>query len=331
MKLLNIAVSILLIPSLVAGDQKLSHDAKALLKRPRLGAAEITWGSGTHNRADIVRVTDGFVALRSGSGPTCENVEWARIAKVKWYKPGHSEPYFPPLAIALLIPLIPIVVIEELFTHPEDIGTAFELIGLLPAYGVQALFSAAKRSIGHHDPKLGSWEAAHPQPGQGIERIKFDDRQGQRIERQVVAVRAGRYRLEDGKLYTRYDDDADNETSALIRFECDELVSTSPVYLRLRTHTVPDHAGAPIVGRWWKEHGVEGPDIWEFRADGTFQVERLLERSSGFYKKTDGTVDIQWTSPSPGREAWHVGRKNGYLSIVRGIETNAFKRRPQFD
>src|SRR5580658_9755557 len=69
MKLLNIAVSILLIPTLVAGEPQLSHDAKALLKKSRVGYSDITWRDGTHENVEVLRVTDSFIAVRQSG--TC--------------------------------------------------------------------------------------------------------------------------------------------------------------------------------------------------------------------------------------------------------------------
>jgi len=260
-------LSILVIPALLAAQDQ---------AKTRTGPAWIAWKNGTRDYAEIVRVTDSFVAIRQHQTRTCENVEWSRVADIK-----HLES----TDISVLAALVSI-----LFTFP-----------MLPYWGI-------KQAIGEHDPKLGSWESVAP--NQPAVRLRFtygENHLGEGgIIKQLALVRTGRYRIENRTLFMRYDDEP-NEPSVGVRFECDELLVDAAEPFRMRTRQEEGHAQAPIVGRWRRDE-----NIWEFHSDGTFQAERIGREDSGNYKKAKHGVDITWTQ---GQENWQISTANGSLFI----------------
>jgi hypothetical protein len=174
MKLLEISPSILLIPVLIAGPaDQLSHDAKALLKKPRLGTPEITRRDGTHARAQIVRVTDRFVTVRQNQ--TCENVDASQIAKVEWEPSGGIRDFGVEIIGSILfaaasIPFLLVYIPFGLARHELTGDDAAELLLFAPLIPLSALWypiSETKQAIASHhathDPRLGSWQssAAH--------------------------------------------------------------------------------------------------------------------------------------------------------------------------
>ena len=335
MKLLEISFSILLIPALIAGPaNQLSHDAKALLKKPRLGTPVIIWRDGTHDRVELVRVTDSFIAVRQRSTRTCENIDVSRIDKVDWPSEGGHNlgreildgVVFGAAAIPFLLVWLPIGVAH----HDLTADDAFTLLLLIPAIPVALLWypiDAATRAIASHDSKLGSWESI--QSNQVAERVRLtshpaDPNQGD-VARQIAVIRTGHYRVDGEKLSTRYDGGADPETSVNVRFECDALIMDAPKTEHLVAQGV-QKAQAPIVGRWLAPNG----DAWEFHPDGTFQVEKLQQRLSGSYQKTKGGVDVLWNSAGARREKWQIHSANSRLFITREAKTTEFERRAPF-
>lgn len=308
MKLLQISLSILLIPALVAGppDQpQLSRAAKALLKKPRIGYAEITWRGGPHERAEIVRVTDRFTIVRQGGIGNCENFDASRIAKVDW---GPSEGgindlggeiigsiFFAAASIPFLLIYIPVSLARHETTGREA-AKALLWVPVLPLFLLWYPISEPKGAIASHrathDPKIGSWQSSSAHT---VERIKLTNvSEGQlQIEEQLATVRTGQYRFEEGKLHLRYDDGKDPEIAVGARFECNRLVTDDPK--RLPTLYVENTAGPaqpPIVGRWSGGFGGPGPNTWEFHADGTFQAEKVQQRFAGSFTKAKDAIAI---------------------------------------
>jgi hypothetical protein len=300
MRLLQAALPILLIPALVcAQDQtELSGAAKALLKRTHFGLAEITRQDGTQEHANIVRVTDRFVAIRHRPVPTCQSVELSTIRNIKWEHVPDDLGFDSPLFLILTLPIWPYIKV--------------------------------KTAIRSHDSKLGSWES-QAQPNQPSVRLRFTyswDHQGQgQIVEQEVTVRTGRYRFEEGRLYKLYDD-ALTETSYAVRFECDQLLIDAQALHWAQGDDGP--AYAPIIGRWSEGHGNKGHDSWNFRPDGTFREIQPQALATGSYRGAKGSVDITWNQSIRGAERWQIRTANGSLFITRDSKTIEFKRCPPF-
>jgi hypothetical protein len=291
---------ILLIPALIAGppDQPpLSNAVKKLLRKPRVGAAELTWRDGTKDRVGILRVTESFISLQRANRP-CENVELTRIARIKWngYEGTGDFDDFGLLVFALVFP---------------------------PSLLVSLPLRAAKRAIGSHDAKLGSWETMLG--NQEVERVRFaysghEPGEGVIFE-QKAYIQRGHYRLAEGILYTR--DDADPyETAVPMHLDCANLQVGS---LSLQAQSQRARASSPIVGRWSNRETV-----WEFREDGAFQTERIESQMSGFYTKSKYGIKVAWNSPVAAREEWKGRQTNQSLFITRNSTTTEFKRREPF-
>jgi hypothetical protein len=342
MKFLQIPLCIFLIPALIAGapGQPLSSSAKALLKKPRTGYAEITWQDGRHDhQTQIVRVTNSFISLRKGASATCENVDLSRIASVDWGETGEEfgtgflgDFLAAAAAIPILLVMLPIAVVNG----DLNAGAALELLVLIHAAPVLVLWHpigeatrAISSNIALHDSALGNWESASS-PGNAVERIQMAPTKSNppqvTIARHLATIRAGHYRVEGTKLYMRYDDAKDNETFVSIRFECERLVADNPkAFPVLYAEPRQGRAQAPIVGRWSGGYGASGPNSWEFRPDGTFQGE-TIQTVSGSYKRVKGGADILWLTK---KEHWDIRSANGSLFITRDAKTTEFKRRAQ--
>src|SRR5579872_1331638 len=280
MKFLEISLSIFLIPVLIADPaDQLSHDAKALLKKPRLGTPDIAWRDGAHARAEIVRVTDRFVTVRQNQ--TCENVELSQIAKVNWEPSGGGigdlggdiigSILFAVASIPFLLVYIPVGLARHEITGREA-AKGLLLAPIIPLYLLWYPIGETKQAIASHralhDPKVGSWQTSS---GDTVERIKLTNAAEDRfqIEEQLATVRTGKYRFEEGKLHLSYDDDKHSEVAVGAHFECNRLVPDDPK--RLPTLYVQNAAGSaqpPMVGRWSGGYGGPGPNTWEFHADG---------------------------------------------------------------
>jgi hypothetical protein len=345
MKLLQISLSILLIPALVAGPPdllQLSRSAKALLKKPRLGTSEITWRDGTHARAEIVRVTDRFVTVKQGGNQTCENVELSRIAKVDWEPSGGGisdlggevigSVLFAAASIPFLLVYIPVSLANHEITGREA-AEALLLVPVIPLFLLWYPIGETKQAIvSHrvsHEPKLGSWQSSS---AHSVERIKLTNapKNQFQIEEQLAAVRTGQYRFEESKLHLRYDDDRDPEIAVGAGFECNRLVTDDPKRLpTLYVQKAEGSAQPPIVGRWSGGYGGPGPNTWEFHADGTFQAEKVQRRFAGSLGKTKDAVAT--VSGGAKKEEWKIALAGESLLITRDGKTTEFKRRTPFD
>jgi hypothetical protein len=335
MKLLNIAVSILLIPTLVAGEPQLSHDAKALLKKSRVGYSDITWRDGTHENVEVLRVTDSFIAVRQSG--TCRNVDLSRIAKVDWGLSGGGNDLAASyvggfvaavVSVPFLLVLIPVSIADGDINR-RDALTALLLIPLAPFYFLWYPIGETKNAIVSHrasqDAKLGTWESSS---NNSVERIKLTNTGPNlfQIEEQLSTIRPGTYRFDQGKLYLRYDDDKDREVAVSGRFECDNFVSNdTKAFPTLHALRSEGRAQSPIVGRWAAWY-APGPSAWEFSADGTFRAEKTLNSRTGSFKKGQDTVKIVLNAQQ--NEDWNIGMPNGNLLVTRAGQTTGFKRRP---
>lgn len=342
MKLLHIAVSILLIPTLIAGEPQLSHDAKALLKKPRLGHPDITWRDGTRKNVDILRVTDSFIAVRQINPGTCRNVDLSRIAKIDWDPSGGGigdlggSYVFGVLGAVISIPallvLIPMAIADG-DIKGWDVLTSLLLIPAAPFYFLWYPIGETKDAIASHrashDAKLGSWESSSSHPLERIELTNAGPNLFQ-IEEQLSTIRPGSYHFKDGKLYLRYDDDKDREIASSGRFECDNFVSDDPkAFPTLHALRSGGRAKSPIVGRWAAWYAGPGSGMWEFYPDGTFRAEKTLQSRTGSFKKGQDTAKIVLNAQQ--NEDWKLGMANGNLLITRAGQTTVFERRTPVD
>ena len=219
---------------------------------------------------------------------------------------------------------VPVLVAKHALSGWE----ALTILAAIPLALVWMPVYELHKSVAAHDSRLGNWESV-AQPSQPVERVKLahlgeDSGQGQ-IVKQVAVIRTGLYRLEGNALYTRYDDSTDPETSVNVRFECNTLITDAPKTVPLVAQRA-QKAQAPIVGRW-----SAAANAWEFRPDGTFQVEKFEQQLSGSYKKAKGGLDVFWTTARVPPEKWQIQTADGRMSITRDGKTTEFKRRTPFD
>src|SRR5580692_9907751 len=91
-------LSILVIPALLAAQDQ---------AKTRTGPAWIAWKNGTRDYAEIVRVTDSFVAIRQHQTRTCENVEWSRVADIKHLESTDISVLAALVSILFTFPMLP--------------------------------------------------------------------------------------------------------------------------------------------------------------------------------------------------------------------------------
>jgi hypothetical protein len=342
MKVLEISLSILLIPVLIAGPaDQLSHDAKALLKKPRSGVPQITWRNGTHDAVELLRVTDRFVTVRRGGGQTCENVDVSQVAKVDWGLSGGGishlggETIGSVLLAAASIPALLIYIPVGLAKHEitgREAAVGLLLAPVIPLFLLWYPIGETKQAIASHrashDAKLGSWQSSSDHT---VERIKVTIAAENRfqIKEQLATVRTGKYRFEEGKLHLRYDDDGDPEIAVGARFECNRLITDDPKQLPiLYLQKAEGPAQPPIVGRW-NGYGALGRNTLEFHPDGTFQAERFQQWFAGSFTKAKDTIVT--VSSGAKKEEWKIALANDTLLITRAGQTTKFKRRTPSD
>ena len=101
--------SVFLLPAMLIGQNAaLSHDARKLLDKPRLGNVQLTWADGRIANGRILRITDEFIAFETSTRPAiCEDLALSEVATVRWLRtPGAVGPAQVGLFWVLLAPLL---------------------------------------------------------------------------------------------------------------------------------------------------------------------------------------------------------------------------------
>src|SRR5579862_6292178 len=198
-----------------------------LLSQPSGMVADITLTDGTLRKStDILRVTTDFVVV----GGSCENIEVAKIAKVKWVRMKNHIPG------------------EGL--SPGD----WWLVPMLPIFLALDSTTRFKES---HRPMFGSSESVNARPDGSVDRVQL--RYGNNIGTVVVSdgwvyqesafIRTGRYHAENGALHLEFDHTDAPVEDFRFRIKCDQLIVEPPnlMYFTLLWQR-QDRTYPPLVG-----------------------------------------------------------------------------------
>jgi hypothetical protein len=299
----------LLVPSLMAGQEKgggsdrsapnnkISEAVIKLLRKPRLGSAQLSWRAGRTQKGRILRVTDQFIAFETSQRPrACENVELSEIAAVQsLHTPG--EP--------------------GAGSHVADVllFSAF----LAPFYVADAIANPFKRISPPIKPLRGSWEGGG---SRGIPESSLEFTGGT-VRYRTTTSKRGRWRVEHGKLHLTLD--GEPEWIGSFHFECGELVLDNPLEV-FREWGNRSHATAPVVGDW------HGNDFWlNLKADGSLAEQKFWVRE-GTFENTSTSVRMQWNdSTGPGGAEWIAQIKHRRIVVSVSGVTRKYHYVPPFE
>jgi hypothetical protein len=267
---------------------KYSKSVIKLLRKPRLGDAQLTRRGGQTQTGRIVRVTDQFIAFETSQRPrVCENVELSEVGAVRSLRtPGE--------------PGIAAYVADALYLG----------VFLGPFYAADAIAYPFKRISPPMKPLRGSWERG----GSGGVPKSSLDFMGSAVRYRTTISKRGRWLVEQDKLHLTLD--GEPEWISGFHFECEELVLDSPREA-FRERGNRSHAAAPIVGDW------NGRNFrLNIGLDGSAAEEESVDRS-GTVENTPTRMRIHWAdSTGPGREEWiaHLEHRRIVVS-VSGVTT----------
>jgi hypothetical protein len=222
------AFTVLALISISVGgaSDPLSPAARDLLQKPRIGPAIFTLRDRTTVQGNVVRVTNQYVVFQQ-----CRNVDVAKIARIKYLPPNGD--YLNPAETAALYTLL----------APYLVGRT-----------IRSTFADRKL--------IGIWQSLLPPTGGAGTWVEFHEPNF--VDRNLIHVRRGSYRLEGETLKLTYNDNLAEETVS-ISFNCNQMTLNLPGPLTLTWYDNPSNvAAAPIVGHWLT--GIR-TGYWQFKAD----------------------------------------------------------------
>jgi hypothetical protein len=257
MKLLHV----LLIPVLAAAQAdppQLSEAARKLLRKPRSGNARLTFSDGKKVDGQVLWVTDQFVTFQTRTRLSCEDVEWSRVADVRWLGT--------PIREAVTLPVAYIWV--GIFTGPFYIGNI--------------IANVFRRISPPLRPPGGRWESV----GDGGKSSL--DFKGSTVHSRATIITHGRYSVAGDRLRMMPDGKPDSVVPfhIICRHLTLESVAGSFSYFGA---VAPHHVAAPIVAEW------NGPNSnLTFEPDGSFKEQKGEIRDGTFVRTATG-VNIHWS------------------------------------
>jgi hypothetical protein len=284
-----------LIPvTLVAQNDQLSEAARKLLRKPRVGNAQVTRSDGRQDDGRIVRVTDQFVTFETSiKPPSCENIELSKIVAVRWLGTTNNRPSSEYGAIVLL-------------------GAV-----LAPQFAGYAIADPFRRISPPLQPLRGTWEAVAQSRGGSTSAMDF---KGSTVEGHFTIVREGHYSVERDQLHMMLD--GEPETVIPFRFSCRELILDGPTGA-LGLRKVPSHVSAPIVGEWGNKTST-----LNFRLDGSFE-ERNEEVRKGTFEQTAAGLKIHWTDGRGlGGQEWGAQIEHRHIVVRLGSVVTEYRYVP---
>jgi hypothetical protein len=301
--MLRLAALLCLASSLLAQPEMsaLTPSVRALLRKPRLGRARLTKNDGTVLDGEVVRVTNEFLAFRSGG--SCQDIELAGIRDVKEHGTKKKE-VAKTIAYIIWSPVLLPFLLEDLDTWNE-----------------------------RHGPMFGVWESIHPLPDGRTSMLWIQ----QVILRRIVSIERGRYQVQGNQILLKFDPSAGRasaDETVPIRFQCADIVienrvlSPGPRAFR--------QANAPIAGRWNSSLTTNDSLTWDFRPDGTFQRETFTEsqyEDGLIQRREEGKIHVQFRiNQAPDHEEdWETRTHSDHLWITHDGHTEEYKRVADFD
>ncbi len=282
--------SLLLLPVMLAGESAQSSDtAKQLVKKPRLGSAQLTWVDGRRQKGHIARVTDQFVAFQTDTRPmSCENVKLSEIATVQWLRTSRGPGAGSQLAGVLFVGAI-----------------------LAPFYVGHAVADPFKRMSPPLKPLGGSWESGGPSRALIKSSLEF---KGNTVQHRTMIGKQGRWLVEQDRLRLIYDGEPESATP--FHFDCEELILDDSAGT-FREWSDRKHATQPMVGNW---HGSNSN--LNIQSDGSF-AEQKWEVRKGTFENSAASVKMHWAdSTGFGGAEWIAQIKQRHIFVsVGGVTT----------
>ncbi len=280
-------------------NHKISEVANKLLRKPRLGSAQLTWTDGRKQKGRILRVTDQFIAFQTDfRPPACQNVELSEIAGVKFFHARGEPGTGPDVA--------------------NVVGGVFLIAFLVPYMVADAVAEPLRQTP--LKPVRGTWEASGPSHGHLMSSLEFT---GNKVVYRTTVQKRGRWSVERGELHLAVDGEPEWITS--FHFECEELVLDNPAE-KFREWRNRSHPAAPIVGDW---HGRRTRLTIE--PDGSLVEEKDIVRE-GTFQNSSTSVNMHWAdSAGPGGAEWAAQIAHRHIMVsIGGATTEYHYLKPSF-
>lgn len=280
-------------------NHKISEAAGKLLRKPRLGSAQLTWANGRKQKGRILRVTDQFIAFETDfRRSACKNVELSQIADVKFFPgPGHPGPGS---EVGNVVGGVFLVAFLAPFMVADAIAEPFRQTPLKPLRGTWQSGGAS------HDPLYSTLEFT-----------------GNKVVYRRTIRKRGRWSVEDGDLHLVVDGEPGRITS--FHFECAELVLDNPAE-EFREWGNRSHPAAAIVGDW---HGRQTRLTIE--PDGSLVEEKDMVRKGTFQNSSTSANMIWDDSTGPGGAEWTAQIVHRHVVVsVGGTKTEYHHLKPSF-
>jgi len=254
-------------------NSQLTPAAQKLLKRPRLGSAQLTWVDGRTQKGRVVRVTDQFISFETNiTPPACENVELSNVAAVQWF--------------------------ERVGAGSHSAGEVLLGTLLAPFYVGSVATGPFKRISPPTKPLHGSWEPSRPPRGLVQSSFVFE---GNVVQYRTVTAKRGRWSIEQDQLRMTFGGEPDSIAS--FHFECGDLILGDSANT-FRDWSDHKRASPPIVGDWHDSNRN-----LELSPDGS-TTERTWGVRKGTFENSATSVKMHWAdSTAPGGMEW-VGRSS---------------------
>jgi hypothetical protein len=264
-------------------NDNLSPSVKKLLRKPRLGSAELTWKDGRTEQGSILRVTGEFIAFETGRRPlACEDVGPSEIATVRWLPASRTQGA--PGGFSYTVDLVFFGLLMGPWFVEDGVATLFQ--GISPPL----------------KPPRGTWKTGKSPRGSPQSSLEFN---GQDVTEQTILN--GRWSVDRSQLHLVPAGAPEWTTSFQVRCGT-ELVLDHPFE---QLQCVDCRYETPVVGDW------RGKKHWlNLKPDGAFVEERLRVRR-GAFTNVANSVKIHWTdSAGPGGGEW-IGRIKHKHIVVR--------------
>jgi hypothetical protein len=280
-------------------NHKISDAANKLLRKPRLGSAELTWADGRKQKGRFLRVTNEFIAFQTDfRRSACENVALSEIADVKYFRapgePGAGSDV------------------------ARVVGGVFLMAFLVPYVVADAVAEPFRQTP--LKPLRGTWEASGPSDGHVGSSLDFT---GNKVVYRTTIRKRGRWSIERGELHLAVDGEPEWITS--FHYECEELVLDNPAE-KFREWGNRSRPAGPIVGDW---HGRQTRLTIDL--DGRLFEEKDVVRD-GTFQNTSASVNMHWAdSTGPGGTEWTAQIAHRHIVVsIGGATTEYHDLKPSF-
>jgi hypothetical protein len=266
-----------------------SASVKKLLRKARLGSAELTMRDGRTESGRIVRVTDEFISLATNAPSlACEDVQLSEVTAVRWL-PTPKVPQQPSAVSDAMRMVLPVLLLSPLFVE-GPIATLFQRVS--PPL----------------KPLSGSWDLDGSSHSDLHSTLDFG---GHAVTERSSTRERGRWSVEQGQLHLNTAGKPERVTS--FRFECGTQLVLEPSVEAFQCSNC-NRVTAPVVGDWRSgDHGLN------LKEDGTF-VEQRFGTRAGTFTNTSTTLEIRWDEsigPAGGTWTGRIEHKHLILRVAR--------------